>query len=292
MNHSLAAGPRRRAAAPAGRYPQLVARDIIDDRLLGALHIRALSRAGFDHDPVTEHTAFQIGTLDALMGGRYDGDATVGELLDHGDHGIGTVQHLGGELIVIDGNASLVDGDGEVHPVPRSTPTPFAVVCRFAPLFECVLDGPLSLAELTHALDELSPGPAGVLAVRVDGVFSDLRLRSVAAQQRPYPSLAQVTAHQREWGVQVASGTVVGFRFPDAAAGTEVPGYHLHFLAADRSCGGHVLDLTLQRATARLDAGDELHVELPPEVGLGTPGAADRAEIARAEIARVEGGRT
>jgi hypothetical protein len=31
--------------------------------------------------------------------------------------------------------------------------------------------------------------------------------------------------------------------------------------------------------TAAVDGGDELHVELPPGVGLGTPGVTDRARI-------------
>ena len=86
-----------------------MARDIVDDRLIGALHVRALTHRGFAHDPVAERTAFQVGTLDALIDGRYDGDTTMGELLAHGDLGLGTVQHLGGELIVIDGEAFVVD---------------------------------------------------------------------------------------------------------------------------------------------------------------------------------------
>ena len=101
-----------------------MARDIVDDRLIGALHVRALTHRGFAHDPVAERTAFQVGTLDALIDGRYDGDTTMGELLAHGDLGLGTVQHLGGELIVIDGEAFVVDGDGAVHPVPPETPVP------------------------------------------------------------------------------------------------------------------------------------------------------------------------
>src|SRR5690606_11693531 len=99
----------------------------------------------------------------------------------------------------------------------------------------------------------------------------------------PYPPLSEVVEHQTEWEVPGAAGTLLGFRFPDASAAVEVPGYHLHFLADDRSVGGHVLALTLVDGTANLDAGDELHVELPARVGLGVPGAADRAEIARLE---------
>ena len=68
-----------------------VPREIIDDRLIGALHVRALGRGGFAHQVDEEHVAFQVSTLDALMAGDYDGDTTVGELLEHGDLGIGTI---------------------------------------------------------------------------------------------------------------------------------------------------------------------------------------------------------
>ncbi len=260
-----------------------MARDVIDDRLLGALHLRALTRSGLEHDPAVEHTAFQAGTLDALMDGRFDGDTTLGELLTHGDLGIGTVQHLGGELVILDGEPWLIDGDGGVRAVPLDTPTPFAVLCRFTPTVREELGGPISSGELRARLDALAPADAPVLAVRVEGTFTDLRLRSVHEQTPPYPRLSEVVDHQTEWSVPAATGTLVGFRFPDATAGVEVPGYHLHFLSDDRAVGGHVLDLTLTDGRVALDPENELHVELPDDVGLGVPGAADRAEIARLE---------
>lgn len=259
-----------------------MARDIVDDRLIGALHVRALTHHGFTHDPAVERTAFQVGTLDALIDGRYDGDTTMRELLAHGDLGLGTVQHLGGELIVVDGAAYVVDADGAVHEVPPDRRTPFAVVCRFAAAVHAVLDGPMPLLAVQQALDALAPHTA-VVAVRVDGTFSHLRLRSVREQSPPYPPLAEVTAHQTEWDVDRATGTLLGFRFPDAVAGLEAPGYHLHFLADDRAHGGHVLDGTLVSGIAAIDGGDELHVELPPGVGLGTPGVTDRARIRQVE---------
>lgn len=258
-----------------------MSRDILDDRLLGALHVRAMTRAGLHHDPAVEHVAFQAGTLDALMAGHYDGDASIGDLLDHGDLGIGTTQGLGGELVVVDGEAFVVDGDGAVHSATRGTRTPFAVVCRFAPLATTRATD-LDQGALRARIQEVAPG-AGVLAVRVDGQFRDLQLRSVHAPGRPYPPLAEVTAHQSEWTVPTATGSLVGFRFPDAAAGLEVPGFHLHFLSSDRRVGGHVLDASLVDGTISVDGADELHVELPAHVGLGTPGAADRAAIRSVE---------
>jgi acetolactate decarboxylase len=263
-----------------------VARDIVDDRLIGALHVRALTHHGFAHDPATERTAFQVGTLDALIDGRFDGDTTIGELLGHGDLGLGTVQRLGGELVVLDGAAYVVDAEGGVHRVPPETRTPFAVVCRFVPTEHTALEGPRPLAEVQRALDELAPHTQ-VVAVRVDGTFTHLRLRSVREQSPPYPPLAEVTAHQTEWDLPRATGTLLGFRFPDTVAGLEAPGYHLHFLADDRAHGGHVLAGTLLSGVAAVDGGDELHVELPPGVHLGTPGVTDRARIRL-----VEGGPT
>lgn len=263
-----------------------MSRDLIDDRLIGALHVRALDRSGFDHEPAVEHAAFQVGTLDALMAGRYDGDTTVAELLAHGDLGIGTIAALDGELVVVDGAAFVVGGDGVVRPVAGSTTTPFAVVCRFSPLVRSERTGPLSLAELHALVDELAPAGLDVSAVRIDGSFSGIRLRSVARQRPPYPPLSEVTAHQREWTVATAVGTLVGFRFPDRAAGLEVPGYHLHFLAADHRTGGHVLELTMRHGVVEVDGTSELHVELPPHVQLGRPGAADRLAIARVEGSR------
>lgn len=260
-----------------------MARDIIDDRLLGALHLRAMGRNAFHRDAPADHVASQVGLLRALMDGHFDGDATVGELLVHGDHGLGTIEHLGGELVVIDGEAFVADGDGVVTPVTPDTPTPFAVVCRFSPVARTEVTGPLGRVELEALVEGLATGSPGVLAYRADGEFADLRLRSVPAQEPPYPPLSEVTRHQTEWTVAATRGTVFGFRFPDAVAGVDVPGHHAHFLADDRTQAGHVLGLTMLSGSVGVDGSDELHVELPPHVELGDPGLADRAAIAAVE---------
>ena len=267
-----------------------MARDIIDDRLIGALHLRSLTRQGLDHDPVHEHLAVQAGTLQALMDGEYRGDTTLAEVLRMGDLGIGTVQQLGGELVVVDGEPWLAEADGTVHRVDPATKTPFAVVTHFRAEQTAVAAERLTLEALKTALDEMAPPDAPVVAVRVDGTFADLTLRSVERQSPPYRPLREVVAHQTEWHVPGAVGTLVGFRFPDATAGVEVPGYHLHFLADDRSVAGHVMDCSVVAAALAVDRCDELHVELPAGAGLGVPGAADREEIARIEGARPAGG--
>jgi acetolactate decarboxylase len=257
--------------------------EIIDDRFLGALHLQALTRNGFAHDPAAEHTAFQVGTLDALMAGGFDGDATIEEVLSHGDLGIGTVEHLGGELVIIEGSALVIDFHGTVYEVTPMTRTPFAVVCSFSPVVRTEVKELEGFGALRDALERSAPAGAEVLAFRLDGQFHGLQLRSVRAQTPPYVSLSEVTRHQSEWQLEEAVGTLVGFRFPDGTAGIEVPGYHIHFISEDRLTGGHVLNVSVSHGVLQIDGASELHVELPEGVGLGEPGAADRAAIRSVE---------
>ena len=109
-----------------------MARDVVDDRLIGALHIRALTRSGLLHDVAREHLVVQAGTIAALMDGHYDGDVRVGDLLARADLGIGTIQHLDGELVILDGEAWVAHADGTVEAVAPETKTPFVVACRFS----------------------------------------------------------------------------------------------------------------------------------------------------------------
>lgn len=257
--------------------------DIVDDRLIGALHVRALRRRGLAHDPVVEHEAVQAGTIEALLAGKYEGDATLAEILEHGDLGIGTIQQLDGELVVLDGVPWVTSAEGVVRRVPESTRTPFAVVCAFVPEVERDVTGPLDWHALTTLIDDVSPPDSPVVAVRLEGVFTALELRSVHRQVPPYPPLTEVAAHQTRWEAHDVRGTLLGFRFPDATAGVEVPGYHLHFLAADKATGGHVLSLQLAHGHLAIASCDELHVELPAGVELGSPGAVNRDSITRAE---------
>ena len=94
-------------------------------------------------------------------------------------------------------------------------------------------------------------------------------------------------AHEQHvFDFEDVEGTLVGFRFPAYAQGLEVAGYHLHFVDAARRRGGHVLSCVPSRVEVRMDHASTMHLELPPGVELGTPGAgADKRE----QIRRIEG---
>jgi acetolactate decarboxylase len=108
----------------------------------------------------------------------------------------------------------------------------------------------------------------------------------VPRQSPPYRGLAEVISDQHVFDLADVEGTMVGFRFPDYSEGIEVSGYHLHFITADRTRGGHVLECHPTRAVARIDASTDLHVELPPGVDLADRGVAAATHAAVEAVER------
>jgi acetolactate decarboxylase len=258
---------------------------MLDERWIRSLHVESMRRADL-HRERESHVLFQASTIGALLDGAFDGDLSFAELAEHGDLGLGTLNHLDGEMIAIEGEFFRADVDGNVDPVAPEERTPFAVVTRFEP----TVDERLSAEERSHdellaQLDRLSPPEASSCAVRLDGRFDLVRARSVPRQTPPYRPLTEVVADQHVFELADVEGSMLGFRFPTYVEGIEVPGYHLHFISADRRRGGHVLDSRSSGLRVRIDPSDDLHVELPPRVELGDP---DLAAETHAAVAAVE----
>jgi acetolactate decarboxylase len=259
---------------------------MLDERWIRALHVEALREEDL-HAEREPHVLFQASTIGALLDGAYDGDLSFAELAEQGDLGLGTLNGLDGEMIALDGRFYRADVDGAIHRVGPRELTPFAVVTRFEPTVDATLAGPLSHERLLGRIDELVPAGASSCTVRIDGDFELIRARSVPRQSPPYRPLTEVVAEQHVFEFPDVSGTMLGFRFPAYIEGIEVAGYHLHFVSEDRSRGGHVLDSSFADGRVRIDPSDDLHVELPPGVGLDDP---DLSAETHAAIAGVEGG--
>ncbi|MEO5338263.1 MAG: acetolactate decarboxylase [Magnetospirillum sp. WYHS-4] len=214
---------------------------------------------------------FQVSTLAALMAGVYDGEVTVGELRRRGDLGLGTFNRLDGEMAVIDGRVFQVKITGEVLEADDSLRIPFAQVTAFRPQTTLTLDRGLDLPGLERALDARVANPSRIQAARIEGRFAAIRTRSVAAQAQPYRPLTEIIPkEQAVFDETMAEGSLIGFRFPAQAAGVNVPGWHFHFLTADRKRGGHVLALALDGGTAALEEISELRIALPGGIGTRT----------------------
>jgi acetolactate decarboxylase len=261
------------------------ARDLVDERMLHGLHVEARRRAG-THAEDEPHAFFQTSTLESLFAGELEGDLTFAELAEHGDLGIGALNALDGEMIAVDGRFMRADVDGAVSDVPPEARTPFAVVTFFEPESSFTIDRPLDHQALLEEIDRRGPEGSPSLAVRIDGDFELVRARSVPPQRPPYHSLADLAHEQHAFELRDATGTMVGFRFPDYASGIELPGYHLHFVDSERRRGGHVLACRPRRVDVQLEHSAELHLELPPGVGLDEPAGGPSGE----QIRGIEGG--
>lgn len=259
---------------------------MLDERFARHLHVESLRHRDLhvEHEP---HVLFQASTIAALLEGAYDGDITFAELAEHGDTGLGTLNALDGEMIAVDGRFFRADVDGLVEEIDPNERTPFAAVTWFEESLERTIDRPVEYGGLLADLDAVAADPDAACALRIDGEFESVRARSIPRQLPPYRPLAEVAADQHVFELGPITGSLIGFRFPDYAQGLEVGGYHLHFISADRTNGGHVLDCRLRGGTARIDLSGDLHVELPPGIELDAP---DVDEATKAAIDAIERG--
>ncbi len=210
---------------------------------------------------VERDTLYQVGSLDDLAHGRLDGDSTVSRVLEQGDIGLGTFNALNGEMIVIDGRCYRASADGTVTEVPSGELTPFAQVSRFDEDGSVAVNGRMNMSEVEALLDASLPSSTVFYLLRVDGTFT-VTVRSVPAQERPYPPLEDVIANQTVFRYENVQGTLVGLWSPPSSSGLSSSGYHFHFISDDRTKGGHVLELELEDLTVRWDSTPRYEVDL------------------------------
>jgi len=99
--------------------------------------------------------------------------------------------------------------------------------------------------------------------VFLKGKFSQMKVRSIAAQQKPYPSFLEVTQQQRVFKKNEVEGMAFGFWFPEYLDGIGVGGMHLHFLSEDHQFGGHILDFSASDISVSIQPLFEYQIHLP-----------------------------
>lgn len=213
---------------------------------------------------LTADAVTQFAVLDALLAGTYESGITVAEVRERGDFGIGCCEHLGGEVIILDGAVYECTLDGPPARMADHDILPFVDVCPSHPVAPTGVDGQ-DLDDLTRTIESQLVSRNLFHAVRVDGVLAHARIRVTRRQEHPYRPLADVTRDQVETELSGIRGTLVGFWAPAIYQGITVAGLHLHFLAADRSVGGHVLDVTVGSATSSVVAYPRFHLHLPTD---------------------------
>ena len=111
-------------------------------------------------------------------------------------------------------------------------------------------------------LFSLLPSPNIFYAIRIEGSFAEIKVRSVPRQEN-YRPLAEVAKDQPVFNYKGIEGTLVGFYTPAFMGSVSVPGMHLHFLSADRTLGGHLLECRPSDIRAGIQFITTLELGLP-----------------------------
>ncbi len=208
---------------------------------------------------------YQYSAIGAFMRGGYGGDKRVGDIRRGGDFGLGTFDGIDGEMIALDGKYYQVKTDGKVYKVGDSFCSPFAQVKFFKADRQVVIDKAMNIDELKSFLSGVLGTKNVFFALRIDGEFSYVKTRSIGLQDKPYRAFGEVSKEQSVFELKDVKGVVVGFYSPEYFPEVSPPGYHFHFLRADRSAGGHVLDLRIQKGVVVIDRSTGLDLELPDD---------------------------
>lgn len=225
-------------------------------------------KADADEAEANRESMYQVATLQSLMVGNYDGFATVGELRQYGDIGLGTFEQVDGEMIVLDGTVYQARYDGTVQVADDKLGVPFATVTYFDCDTTSTISSVKNMEELTSQLTQITDanGKNLIYVVRIQVKDCDnILVRSEVPQEKPYKPLAEALATaQREFTYQHISGTIVAVYFPAFFTSQNTPGWHCHFISADHTKGGHMLNLTTSAPMkAQFDATPYFNMFMP-----------------------------
>ena len=213
---------------------------------------------------------YQVSTLQALALGFSKSVITVGELLQHGNLGLGTFEDVDGEMIVLDGKCYRAQNNGEVVPAENEKGVPFASICCFqshrTETFE-KMDTIEQIKEWLTLRIEEEFGLNSMYAVRINGEFSRVDARSESGTKAHHVTLKDALSITQEAFIfENIKGSLVCVYYPDYMDGINAVGWHLHFLSKDRTLGGHVFEMGLSNAGVKFDKISRIEIQLPTDI--------------------------
>lgn len=211
-----------------------------------------------------DNAVYLSAPINAILEGLYEEKTTIGDIRKRGDFGLGTFNHLDGELVLLDGQAYQVRIDGKADTVGDGEHTPFACVTFFQADTWDEFQFPDGSEDkgIFDLLEMLIPSPNMLYAIRVEGFFESVKTRSVPRTDNYLP-LVEATKRQMILELSAVEGSMAGFFTPGFMASLSAPGYHLHLLTHDRRYGGHLLDCRLRSGRIGIQHIPRLEVDLP-----------------------------
>lgn len=212
----------------------------------------------------------QVDVITDLLHGNYESVTTVGEVFPNTLVGLGVADRLDGEIVSVDAVTWRIPATGIPELTQPELGLPFAMSASGGTPITLQLAPGTTLEELAKLIEQVihdahdSEHP--VVAIRIDGDFTDVLLRSEHRQRPPFAHLDQVLRNEVQFPFDTWQGTLVGFSYPKSEStdsdGVTIPGLHLHAISRDRTSGGHVHHVTVAHAAASIWL-DDAEVAIP-----------------------------
>ena len=229
------------------------------------LLIPAFSAVAQRKAAVTGGNLYSAGYASAFIGGLYDAWYPYKKLHQHGNFGLGAPAKLDGELMMLNGKLYKTEYTGKTVPIDDAGKTPYAVVCFFHAAKIYKPAGELTKAALFKYLDSVLTNQNGIYAIHITGKFKYAKTRAFEpVQQKPYVPLAAMLNKQHFFEFNTIKGDLIGYKLPLYMEGAHITGYHFHFLSADKTSGGHIIDVIADDVTIEVDMLNSYTMELPP----------------------------
>ena len=230
----------------------------------------------------------QISLFSVLLAGRYGGVLTVGEAKRLGSMAIATMDRLDGEMQMIDGVVYQARSDGSVRLPGDEETIPFGTIADFRAERALALADVPGYETFEERMAVSIPENNIPLAMHLTGFFRRMKVRSVVRQERDGIGLAEAAKNEAVFDFEDLRGDLVGFRLPGYVKGVNAPGWHLHFMDAERRRGGHVVNFSLREGVLRYCHADGFEIRLPKGEALaGLDLARDwSADLKKAEAER------
>ena len=217
---------------------------------------------------------FQVSTLQTLALGYTRKVITVGELMKHGETGLGTFEDVNGEMIAIDGKCYRAMEDGTVEETSGTRGVPFSSVAYMENYREFELSGNYDMTALKNELNnriEEDFALNSMHVIQIHGTFEKIYARSEAPYRAHHVTLKEMLdTTQTSFEFSNICGTLVGVYYPDYMDGINAAGWHLHFISDDRTKGGHVYEIKISQGSVRLAKKNCIEIQLPKDPAFDT----------------------
>lgn len=187
--------------------------------------------------------------IEAMRRGIYEGTYAVKDLKAHGDFGLGTFNHLNGELIALDGIIYRIAPSGKVEVAGDSLKSPFTALSFFNTDQTKTIRFSGTFEELQDSIGRMLPSLNIAYAIKVDTEWENITVGGAnPISGTDTTALATLMKTRPQYDAKGITGTMVGFFTPALMSNIDLSPFHFHFISSDKKLAGHLMSGTIKNA--------------------------------------------